>query len=136
MYESQGWLTLLKNQHRNTITTWSFWQIKVGYDLLNQLRSYMNIMQFHISPRKKMQLKRYLSYQDFIRKFFCEFCIIRSKLQNITSANRGGIADILLLRALLTIHQKSQESIFWQMKTSWFINIYKLGSFKSPFYNN
>ena len=40
------------------------WQIKVVYDLLNQVRSYMNIMQFQISFRVKNRW--YLSHQDMI----------------------------------------------------------------------
>ena len=37
----------------NTIKTKHFWQIKVSYDLFNQLSSYRNIMQFQISSRRK-----------------------------------------------------------------------------------
>ena len=46
-------LTVFRKHHRNTIRTRCLWQIKVGYDLLNQLGSYMNVMQFQISPRRK-----------------------------------------------------------------------------------
>ena len=34
------------------------------------------------------------------------------------SLNRGGIADLLLLRTLLAIRQKSQEPSFWEMMDS------------------
>ena len=39
--------------------------IKVSYDLFNQLRSYRNVMKFQISSRRKKQVKRYLSHQDY-----------------------------------------------------------------------
>ena len=47
--------------------------------------------------------------------------------------NRGGIADLPLLRTLLTIHQKSREPSFWEVMDSCFISICKFGSFKNPF---
>ena len=47
--------------------------------------------------------------------------------------NRGGIADLALLRALLAISQKSQEPRFWEaMNYFVFIRICKFGSFKNP----
>ena len=39
-------LTLFQNRHRNSIRTRRLWRIKVGYELRNQLWSYMNIIQF------------------------------------------------------------------------------------------
>ena len=47
--------------------------------------------------------------------------------------NRGGIADLPLLRTLLAIHQKSREPGFWQTMASCFISIYKFGSCKNSF---
>ena len=38
--------------------------------------------------------------------------------------NRGGIADLLLLRTLLAIHQKSQEPIFWELMYSFVLLAY------------
>ena len=47
--------------------------------------------------------------------------------------NRGGIADLPLLRTLLAIRQKSQEPSFWEVMDSCFISICKFGKFKNPF---
>ena len=41
--------------------------------------------------------------------------------------NRGGVADLPLLRTLLAIHQKSQEPSFWELMDSCFISL------KNPF---
>ena len=49
------------------------------------------------------------------------------------SLNSGGIADLLLLRTLLTIRQKSWEASFWEVMDSCFISICRFGSFKNPF---
>ena len=47
--------------------------------------------------------------------------------------NRGGIADLPLLRKLLAIWWKSWEPSFWEVMDSYFIRICKFGSFKNPF---
>ena len=47
--------------------------------------------------------------------------------------NRGGTADLLLLRTLVAINQKSREPSFWEVMDSCFISICKFGSFKNPF---
>ena len=47
--------------------------------------------------------------------------------------NRRGIADLLLLRTLLAIRQKSQEPSFWERMDSCFSSICKFVSFKNPF---
>ena len=48
--------------------------------------------------------------------------------------NRGGMADLALLRTLLAIHQKSQEPCVWGSDGIFcFISIYKFGSIKNPF---
>ena len=38
--------------------------------------------------------------------------------------NRGGIADLPLLRTLLAIHQKSQEPSFWEVMDSFVLLAY------------
>ena len=45
--------------------------------------------------------------------------------------NRGGIADLPLLRTLLAIRQKSREPSFWEVMDSF--ALCKFGSFKNPF---
>ena len=47
--------------------------------------------------------------------------------------NRGGVADLPLLTALLAIHQKSQEPSFWEVIDFCVISIFKFGSFKNLF---
>ena len=47
--------------------------------------------------------------------------------------NRGGIADLPLLRTLLAIHHKPRQPSFWEVMDSYFISICKFGSFKNPF---
>ena len=47
--------------------------------------------------------------------------------------NRGGIADLPLLRTLLAIRLKSREPSFWEVMNSFFSSICKFGSFKNPF---
>ena len=46
-----------------------------------------------------------------------------SDAEGNTSAplNRGGIADLPLLRTLLAIHQKSREPSFWEVMDSFFL---------------
>ena len=38
--------------------------------------------------------------------------------------NRGGLADLLLLRTLLAIHQKSREPSFWEVMDSFVLLAY------------
>ena len=47
-----------------------------------------------------------------------------------TPLNRGGIADLPLLRTLLAIRQKSREPSFWEVMDSFFSGICKLGNFE------
>ena len=50
-----------------------------------------------------------------LRKVFGkQFCIIRCRRQHL-SLNRAGIADLPLLRTLLTIRLKFQEPSFWEV---------------------
>ena len=55
--------------------------------------------------------------------------------ENNTSGplNRGGKADLTLLRTLLAISQKSREPSFWEGIDSCFISICTFCSFKNPF---
>ena len=48
--------------------------------------------------------------------------------------NRGGIADLPLLKRLLAILEKSWERPFWEvMEYIFFVGLCKFGSFKNPF---
>ena len=41
------------NHNWNTIRTKHLWRVKLGYDILNQLGSYRNIVRFQISSRRE-----------------------------------------------------------------------------------
>ena len=83
-------LALLQNHHKNTTTTRRLWQIKVGYDLLNQLGSHMNIMQFQInSNRKPWQRDTWVIKIRVLEKYFWkQFWFIRTRRQLLRPFNR------------------------------------------------
>ena len=62
---------------------------------------------------------------EFKEKFSANHFAL-SDAENITSSpfNRGGIADLPLLRTLLAIHQKSREPSFWEVKDSFVLLAY------------
>ena len=69
-------------------------------------------MQFHISSRREKEIPE-SSRLDFLEKFSANNFSL-SDAEDITSGllNRGGIADLPLLRTLLKIHQNSREPGF------------------------
>ena len=71
------------------------WQIKVGYNLLNQLRSYINIILFQISPKQKNRL----SFEFLEKNFGNSFALAKAEDNTSGLSIRGSIADIPLLRA-------------------------------------
>ena len=50
--------------------------------------------------------------------------------------NRGGIADLPLLRTLLPIRQKSREPSFWEIMDSFILLAYKVWQLQEPFCND
>ena len=62
---------------------------------------------------------------EFLEKFLAKTFAL-SEAEDNTSGwiNRGGIADLLLLRALFAICQKSQEQIFWEVMHSFVLAAY------------
>ena len=71
---------------------------------------------------------------EFLEKFSANnFALSDAEDNTCRPLNRGGTADLPLLRTLLAIHQKSRESSFWEVMDSYFISICKFGSFKNPF---
>ena len=73
----------------------------------------------------------------YIQKFLASNFALSDAEDNTSGAlNRGGIADLLLLRTLLTICQKSQNPSFWKGWTLFIISMCKGGSFKNPFTTN
>ena len=56
---------------------------------------------------------------EFLEKFSANNFVLSNGEDNISGlSNRGGIADLLLLRTLLTIHQKSRKPCFWEVMDS------------------
>ena len=55
---------------------------------------------------------------EFLEKFLANIFALSEAEDNTSKLlNRGGIADLPLLRTLLAIHQKSQDSSLWDMMT-------------------
>ena len=62
---------------------------------------------------------------EFLEKFLANIFALSDVEDNTSSPlNRGGIADLPLLRTLLVIHQKSQEPSFWEMMDSFVLEAY------------
>ena len=62
---------------------------------------------------------------ELLEKFLANNFVL-SDAEDITSGplNRGGIADLPLLRTILAIHQKSWEPSFWQVMESFVLVAY------------
>ena len=73
---------------------------------------------------------------EFFKKFLANnFTLSDAEHNTCGMLNRGGIADLLLLRTLLAIPQKSGQPSFWEVMDSFvllFISC-KFGSFKNVF---
>ena len=66
---------------------------------------------------------------EFLKKFLANNFALSDADDNTSGPlNRGGIADLPLLRTLLAIRQKSREPSFWEVSS-----ICKFGRFKNPF---
>ena len=66
---------------------------------------------------------------EFLEKFSAKFSVNNfalSDAEDSTSGpqNRGGIADLPLLRTLLANHQKSREPSFWEAMDSFVLLVY------------
>ena len=71
---------------------------------------------------------------EFSEKFLVNnFALSGTEDNTSRSLNRGGIADVPLLRTLLAILQKSREPSFWEVIDSFFISVCKFGSFNNHF---
>ena len=73
-------------------------------------------MQFQVSSRGENRLRNKFSANNFAL----------SDAEDNTSGplNRGGIADLPLLRTLLAIRQKSREPSFWEVMDSFVLLAY------------
>ena len=123
MSESSGWQLEPPLEY---IKTRCLWQIKVHYDLLTILRVTGILCSLRLVVEEKTgkeipKSKRLQFSENFSANNFA-----LSNVEDNTSKllNRGGIADLPLLRALLIIHQKFQEPIFWEVIDSFLLLAY------------
>ena len=91
-------------------------------------------MQFQISSRSKLGKEIPESSRlEFLERFSANNFALSGAEDNISGLlNRGGIADLPLLRTLLALRQKSRVPSFWEVMDC-FISICKFDSFKFPF---
>ena len=62
---------------------------------------------------------------EFLEKFLANNFTLSDVEDNTSNPlNRGGIADLPLLRTLLVIHQKSRKSSFWEVMGSFVLVAY------------
>ena len=62
---------------------------------------------------------------EFLEKFLANnFALSDAEDSTSSLLNRGGIADLPLLRTLLAIHQKSREPCFWEVMDSFVLAAY------------
>ena len=62
---------------------------------------------------------------EFLQKFSANSVALPDAENNIFGPlNRGGIADLPLLKTLLAIHQKSREPSFWEVMDSFVLLAY------------
>ena len=66
-----------------------------------------------------------LSRLEFLEKFLANnFALSEAEGNTSGPLNRGGIADLSLLRTLLAIRQKSREPSFWEVMDSFVLVAY------------
>ena len=71
---------------------------------------------------------------EFIEKFSANNFALSDAEDNTSGPlNRGGIADLPLLRTLLAIRQKPREPSFWEEMDSCFISLSKLAASRTLF---
>ena len=77
------------------------------------------------------------SILEFLEKFSANSFALSDAEDNTSGPlNRGGIADLPLLRTLLAIRQKSREPSFWEVMDSFVLLAYASLAAQEPFYNN
>ena len=70
---------------------------------------------------------------EFYEKFLAiNFSLSDGEDNTFGLLNRGGIANLPMLRTILAICQKSHKSSFWEVMDSFCISICNFGSFKNP----
>ena len=83
-------------------------------------------MQFQSSSRRETGKEILeLSRLEFLKKFSAKKFALSDAEDNTSGPlNRGGIADLPLLRTILTIRQKSREPSFWELMESFVLLAY------------
>ena len=83
-------------------------------------------MQFQISSRRETGNEISESSRfEFLEKFLAiNFALSDAEGNTSVPLNRGGIADLPLLRTLLAIRQKSREPSFWEVMDSFVLVAY------------
>ena len=83
-------------------------------------------MQFQISSRRKTVKEITESPRlEFLEKFLANnFALSDAEDNTSKPLNRGGIADLSLLRTLLAIRQKYRERSFWEVMDSFVLVAY------------
>ena len=62
---------------------------------------------------------------EFLEKFLANIFALSDAEDNTSGPlNRGGIADLLMLKTLLAIHQKSRKPSFWEVMDSFVLVAY------------
>ena len=121
LYKSSG--SVLSNDHWNTIRTRYLGWVKVCFDLFNHLESYiiLHILRLVLEWKTHIEIPA-SSRLDFLDQFLANNFDLSDGEDNTSGPlNRGGIADLSLLRTLLTIHQKPQEPSFWEVMDSFLL---------------
>ena len=74
---------------------------------------------------------------EFLEKFLANnFALSDAEGNTSELLNRGGMADLPLLRKLLAIHQKSQEQSFWEVMDSCVLLSMQVSQLQEPFCND
>ena len=97
----EAWLTVLENQHWNTITTFL------------TILGVIDMIKFQISSRGETGKEVPKSSRlEFSEKFLTNnFALSEAEDNTPMPLNRGGTTDLLLLRTLLAICQKSLNQV-------------------------
>ena len=92
-------------------------------------------MLFQISSRRENRSRDTCVIKIRVLEKFSanNFALLDAEDNTSGPLNRGGIADLPLLRTVLAICLKSQKPSFWEVMDTCFITICKFGSFKNPF---
>ena len=90
---------------------------------------------FRLVVERKTGKKELESWRlEFLEKFLVNnFALSDAEDNSSKPLNRGGVTDLSLLRALLAIHQTSQNQDSGKWWTLCFSSIWEFGSFKNSF---